>query len=375
MTDAQKARRWRLILGRYANDSLPGSGLQGADVAIERTLSYLYDREYTARGHRLRTEGAGGSLDASALTALNWLGGARELFPQSTYERMQVHAIEKYGLTELLADEDAAAALVPSPQLATALLSIRGRLDASVEAGVRRVIAATVDDIVQRVRPRFAQALIGRRTRARSMRRSSATFDWRATLHLNLRNYNPATARLYVDQVRFTARAKRTLPWDVIVCVDQSGSMASSVMYSAVCASILAALPGVTVKLVLFDTSVTDVTTLASDPVGVLLTAQLGGGTDIAGALGYCEGLVTTPSRTVLTLISDFEEGGSVAAMLATVSRLRESGVTLLGLAALDEVAEPTYDRQMADRLSTRGMEIAALTPEHFGEWLGEVMA
>jgi uncharacterized protein with von Willebrand factor type A (vWA) domain len=372
--EAEGARRWRLVLGRYANSTLPTSSFDAREAAIERTLSYLYDREYQQRGHRHRTEGAGGSLDPSALNALSWLGGAGKLFPKPTFERMQVQAIERYNLTELLADEETAAGLQPTPELATALLSIRGRLDSSLENGVRTVIAATVDEIVKRVKPRFQQALTGQRTRARSYRRSSRDFDWRTTIRANLANYDPESARLAIETVRFTSRSRRTLPWDVIVCVDQSGSMASSVMYSAICASILTALPSVAVRLVLFDTSVTDVSHLAADPVSVLMTAQLGGGTDIASALAYCESLVVTPARTVVALISDFEEGGSVSRMLATVSRMKESGATLLGLAALDERAEPSFDHQMAGRLTARGMEVAALTPEHFAEWLGDVM-
>lgn len=373
--DREAARRWRLVLGRYADDRLASSAvLAGGDAAIERTLGYLYDREYTARGHRLEP-GAGGSLDPSSLTALNWLAQARELFPTSTFERMQVQAIEKYHLTELLADETAAAALEPSRELATALLGVRGRLDASLEAGIRTVIARVVDDIVARVRPRFTAAVSGRRNQfRRSPQKIAQNFDWRATIRANLKNVDPASGRMVVDELRFSARAKRSIPWDIVLCVDQSGSMAGSVLYSAVCASILSALPGVRVRLVLFDTGVVDLSHLAADPLTVLMTAQLGGGTDIAGALAYCETLVTTPANTIVALISDFEEGGSVSRLLSTVARLNESGVTLLGLAALDENTEAVYDPHVGARLGERGMNVAALTPEHFAEWLGEVM-
>jgi len=369
--DLEAARRWRLVLGRYADEKLE---LGASDSRLETTLSYLYDREYTSRGHRLE-RGAGGSLDGSNPSALSWLGQARELFPNSTFERMQVQAIEKYQLTELLADEATVAALEPSAKLATALMSVRGKLDKSVEAGVRTLIARVVEDVVRRIRPRFMSALSGRRNRfRRSPQKLAQNFDWRATINANLANVDPETKRIMIDDPRFMSRVKRSVPWDVVLCVDQSGSMASSVLYSAVCASILAALPGVTVRLVLFDTSVVDLSHLASDPVTVLMTAQLGGGTDIAGALGYCESLVRTPANTVVALISDFEEGGSVSQLLATVGRLRDSGVTLLGLAALDEDARAVYDPNVGAQLAARGMEIAALTPEHFGEWLGEVL-
>lgn len=371
---AEAARRWRLVLGRYAERSLAADSVLGAgDAALEHTLGQLYDRAYGARGHRLR--GAGGSLEESVVHGLTWLANARELFPRSTFERMQVQAIEEYGMTELLADEAAAADLAPNPRLAAALLSVRGRLDANLEAGVRVVISKVIDDVVQRIRPRFTQAFRGRRNRLRrSPQKVAQNFDALGTLKMNLRNYDRESGRLVVDRLRFDARVRRTVPWDVVLCVDQSGSMASSVLYSAVCAGILSGLPGVRVRLVLFDTAVVDVSHLAADPVTVLMTAQLGGGTDIAGALGYCASLVTTPSRTVVTLISDFEEGGSVSALLGTVRRLRASGVTLLGLAALDEQAEPVYDPHVGARLANAGMEIAALTPEHFADWLAEVM-
>ena len=172
----------------------------------------------------------------------------------------------------------------------------------------------------------------------------------------------------------FYSRVQNHLPWQVILCVDQSGSMFSSVMYAAICASILAALPAVSVKLVLFDTSVVDLSEHAHDPVEVLMTAQLGGGTNIAQALQYCQSLIETPNRTVLALISDFEEGGSVPLFLRTIQSLASQRVTLLGLAALDEQAQPVYSLDMAQRLADLGMHVAALTPEHFAKWLAEVM-
>ncbi|RIJ71223.1 VWA domain-containing protein [Nakamurella silvestris] len=370
--EQESARRWRLVLGRYAEPTIP-IALEGGDRTLDQALAYLYDREYRSRGHR-HEPGQGGSLDPSAPTALNWLNTARELFPRSTFERMQVQAIERYGLTELLADEVTAQTLTPSRELATALMSIRGKLDRSVEAGVRMVISRVVAEIVAVVRPRFTAALSGRRDRSRqSPQRISQNFDWRRTIAANLKNRGP-DGRLVISEVKFNARVRRTVPWDVILCVDQSASMASSVLFSAVCASVLAALPGVNCSLILFDTNVVDMSHLAADPVEVLMTAQLGGGTDIARALGYCETLVRRPARTVVAVISDFEEGGSVSALLATVGRMVEAGVTLLGIAALDENADPVHDPEVGARLAARGMSVAALTPEHFAEWLGEVM-
>ncbi|GAA1403896.1 VWA domain-containing protein [Oerskovia paurometabola] len=374
--ELEAARRWRLVLGRYAAQELPQDP---ADTGVERALQYLYDREYVERGHRLGKgpggRGGGGSLDPSALKALDWLGQARTLFPRETFERMQVDAVSRYRLTDLLADPEAAEALEPSRELATALLQVRGRLDERAAAGLRTVIARVVEDIVRRLRPQFATALTGRKDRSRrSVHEVSQNFDGKRTLAANLSRYDPESGRLIVQDVRFVSRVRRTLTWEVVLLVDQSGSMAASLLYSAVCAGIMSALPGITVRLAVFDTNVVDLSHLAHDPVAVLLTAQLGGGTDIAKAVRYAEQQVTNPSRTVVVLVSDFEEGGSVTQLLAGVRRLAESGVRMLGLAALDEAAEPVYDHGTARRLAECGMHVAALTPDRFAEWLGEVL-
>ncbi|MFC7024069.1 VWA domain-containing protein [Promicromonospora thailandica] len=381
--DDEAARRWRLVLGRYAADEL-SVGQQ--DQGLERSLSYLYDREYTARGHRTgggdragggsgRSAGLGGSQPHGVdVTALGWLSEAGSLFPRETFERMQVDAVSRYGLTELLQDDTAIESLEPSRELAVAMLQVRGSLNDRAAAGLRRVIQRVVDDIVRRLRPRFATAVNGRIDRSRrSMHRVARNFDWKRTLRANLGRVD-ADGRMTVQDVRFSARAKRTLTWDVILLVDQSGSMAPSLLYSAVCAGILSGLPGVNVQLYLFDTSVVDMTHVADDPVTVLMTAQLGGGTDIARAVRYAEQQVRNPSRTVVALVSDFYEGGSVSNLLAGVRRMASSGVTMLGLAALDEAAEPAYDHGTARLLAECGMEVAALTPERFAEWLGEVL-
>ena len=354
------------------------------DQALDRTLGHLYDREYTARGHRHGTggdpdgdrgRGRGGGRGGSVVEGLDWLGSARELFPRETFERMQVEAVGRYGMTELLADPEAVEAVEPSAELASALLRVRGRLGPQVQDGLRRIVARVVEDVVRRLRPRFVTAVDGRRDRSRrSFVRSSRTFDAAATVRANLGRWDPERGRLLVTDLRFSARRRRALSYDVVLLVDQSGSMAASVLYSAVSAGILAGLPGITVRLVLFDTAVVDMSHLAHDPVTVLLTAQLGGGTDIARAVRYAEQHVRDPRRTVVALVSDFEEGGSVSQLVSAVGRLHASGVRLLGLAALDGQANPAYDRGVARRLAEQGMEIAALTPERFAEWLGEVL-
>ncbi len=367
-------RRWRLVLGRYAEEDLQAGSLTVGEGHLEAALEYLYGREYQLRGLG-RAKGGGGSLDPAQVQAVDWLQKTRKLFPRETFERMQSQALERYGMTELLEDPRTLERLEPTPALARTLLALRGRLGPELRETVRGVIHRVVEEILRQLRTDFLNAFSGRRNRFRRSHLPSAqNFDPRATLRENLKHFDRASGRLVIERPIFHSRVRRSLPWEVILCVDQSGSMVDSMMYSAVVAGILASLPSVRVRLLVFSTSVVDLSHLAQDPVEVLLTVQLGGGTDIGKALRVCEGLITTPHRTVLALVSDFEEGASLGPLLACVRRLAEARVRLLGLAALDAQAQPTYDREVARRLAGLGMEIAALTPVHFAQWLGEVM-
>ncbi|MEI7235345.1 VWA domain-containing protein [Pectobacterium carotovorum] len=370
----KNGKRWRLILGHYADEALGKAAFDAHDLKVERTLDYLYRREYQRRG--LKQEGGRhGSLDQSQLTAVNWLNQARKLFPSSTFERMQSQAIERYEISHLFNDPQALQAMEPTPALAKALLSLRGRMNEETREAVRGIIRKVVDEILRTLRPTFTNALTGRRNRfRRSPIPSSQNFDWRATIAANLKHFDREKNRLVIETPHFNSRMQRHMPWDVILCVDQSASMSSSVMYAAVCASILAALPAVRVSLIVFDTQVVDLSHLAHDPVDVLMTVQLGGGTNIAKAMQYCEQQVQNPKRTIVTLISDFEEGGALNRLLSCVQRMHSQQITLLGLAALDDAAQPVYDTAIGQKLADRGMHVAALTPEHFAQWLAEVM-
>ncbi|RUR95799.1 VWA domain-containing protein [Pectobacterium polaris] len=370
----KNGKRWRLILGHYADEALGNATFDAQDLKVERTLDYLYRREYQRRG--LKQEGGRhGSLDQSQLTAVNWLNQARKLFPSSTFERMQSQAIERYEISHLFNDPQALQAMEPTPALAKALLSLRGRMNEQTREAVRDIIRKVVDEILRTLRPTFTNALTGRRNRfRRSPVASSQNFDWRATIAANLKHFDRDKNRLVIETPHFNSRMQRHMPWDVILCVDQSASMSSSVMYAAVCASILAALPVVRVSLIVFDTQVVDLSHLAHDPVEVLMTVQLGGGTNIAKAMQYCEQRVQNPKRTIVTLISDFEEGGALNRLLSCVQRMHSQQITLLGLAALDDAAQPVYDTAIGQKLADRGMHVAALTPEHFAQWLAEVM-
>lgn len=369
MTDGP--RRWRLTLGQYAAPKL--GDLSGQDGRMDVTLDYLYGREYEGRG--LQRDRGPGSLDPTQMLPLKWLGQARGLFPESVFETLQGHALDRYGLTDLLKDPKTLEELEPNQDLLKVLLSFHDRADPKVRDKLREIAQRVIREIMERLRHEVMRAFSGRKNRfKRSNIASAANFDWRATLRENLKTYDPETGRIVAEQLRFNSREKRRLPWTVILCVDQSGSMTDSIIHAAVMAAILCGLPGVTVKMVLFDTSVVDVSDKLTDPLDTLLSVQLGGGTHIGRATTYCEDLVTDPTRTVFALVSDFAEGASPRALYASLARMAEARVRLVGLLALDESGAPYYDQQVAGRAAQIGMHVGAMTPNRFANWLAEVM-
>ena len=372
--------RWRLVLGRFAEKQLPG-GLSVREGRMEAALDFLYSREYKGRGVRDRQkdpsgeQGQAGSLDPSQINVPTWLAEVRDLFPKDVVEVIEKHALDRYGLTELVTDKETLEKLEPNEDLLKTLLTFRGQLKGEVLETARRIIRQVVEEIKRRLETEVRRALSGRLNRFRhSPQKAAQNFDWRGTIRRNLKYYDSKRRQIVLQDPRFFARNTRLLPWQVILCVDQSGSMADSVIHSAVMAGILAGHPMVRVKLVVFDTTVVDLSEHVDDPVEVLMSVQLGGGTNIGGALNYCETLIENPHRTILALVSDFCEGGPVDVMFAACRRLSEAGVKLLGLASLDQAASPIYDHHMAEQLAELGMEIAALTPKHFAEWLAKVI-
>jgi len=341
---------------------------------MDLALDYLYGREYGNRG--LRKEIAPGTLDPSQITVTTWLSEVRELFPNDTADIIEKHALDRYGMTELVTDPRTLERLQPNQDLLRTLLTLRGRLTGEVLHVARRIVRQVVEEIRRRLETEVRRTLAGRLNRFRHSPMAMAqNFDAIGTVRRNLRHFDRDRRQLVIDRALFFERNNRRLPWDIILCVDQSGSMANSVIHSAVMAGILASLPAFRVKVVAFDTSVVDLSDHADDPVEILMSVQLGGGTDIAQAVRYCAQLVENPHRTVLVLVTDFCEGGPPGELVRAVSTLAEARVKLLGLAALDGQAAPVYDRAMAERLAACGMEIAALTPQKLAHWLVRVIS
>jgi Mg-chelatase subunit ChlD len=373
----QALARWRLLLGRFADRGLGGSLAGPAREGyrrMDRVLEYLYGREYAGRG--VRAGGRGADLSPGALTVPDWLRDVRELFPGDTAEVIERHALDRYGMTELVTDPEVLRKLEPSYELLKAVLTFRHLMQGEVLKTARQIVRRVVEDLRRRLAKEVRPVLWGRLNRLRRSRlKVYRNLDWHRTIRANLKNYDRRRRRLVLEALHFFSRVERHLPWHVILAVDCSGSMMDSVIYSAVMAGIFKGLPSLRVSLIAFDTAVVDLSDQVDDPTELLLGVQLGGGTDIGGALGYCESLVQSPQRTVVVLVTDFYEGGSATALLASVKRLREAGARVLGLAALDETAQPAYDRQMAERCVAAGAEVAALTPQRLAEWLAKVLS
>lgn len=368
--DHESYMRWRLVLGQYGQTALGESAqLDAKGLARARALDWLYGRapaQQCSAGPN-----SPGSLDPTQLSVPRWLNEVRQLFPKETIETVQHHALERFGIRELITDPSILETLQPSVDLAATLLTFRAELSPTVLAMARKIIHAVVRELQSKIKDRMQRSASGHRRPSSSFARQElANLDWKRTIHQNLRHWDGEAKKLRVRDLYFHDRSQRRFTRRVILVVDQSGSMAHAMIHSSVIASILCGLNHVDARLIAFDTSVVDLSHLCHDPVEVLMSVQLGGGTDIGSALRYAEQQIEDPKRSIVVLVSDFCEGGSLLPMLACTERMHEAGVKLLGLAALDERANPNFNRETAKDLSARGMAIAALTPKKLSQWL-----
>jgi len=362
--------RWRLLLGEPAEHACGGLG--GPAQAADAALDWLYGRDSDRAERGERSAGLG----PSALTVPEWINAIHTLFPKEVIERLERDAVERYGIDEVVTNLEVLERIEPSESLLRAVLHTKHLMNPEVLAAARRLVAEVVRRIMERLATEVRQAFSGTRDRRRRSRlRVARNFDFQRTVAANLRRYSPQQRKLYLEAPVFNSRTRRHAePWDIILLIDQSGSMVDSVIHSAVMAACLWQLPGMRTRLVAFDTEVVDLTADVSDPVELLMKVQLGGGTDIARAVGYAQSLVSSPARTVVALVSDFYEGGSEGELVRRVKALAESGVKVLGLAALDARADPAYDRALAARLVAAGAQVGAMTPGQLAAWLAEKM-
>ncbi|MFJ1614566.1 VWA domain-containing protein [Streptomyces sp. NPDC088251] len=366
--------RWRLVLGSAAerHTGSLGPGNAGRDAALD----WLYGRDPDLTGRGVRRSGTAprtGGDGPSVVTAVDWLDDIHRLFPKETVERLERDAVERYGIQEIVTDPAVLERVEPSPTLLRAVLRTKHLMNPQVLRLARRIVESVVKQLLARLQPEIRRAFHGTRSRRPSRVPLARDFDFRQTVRANLAHYQPAERRVLVERAHFHSRTRRHVTqWQLILLVDQSGSMAGSVIHSAVTAACLWGLPGLKTHLVAFDTQVVDLTSDVTDPVELLMRVQLGGGTDIARAVEYGAGLVENPRRTIVALITDFYEGGDPYRLLRTVRTLVEQGTTVLGLAALDEDANPEYDRELAGRLAATGAHIGAMTPGRLAEFVAE---
>jgi hypothetical protein len=377
MSEHDALTRWRLVLGAGAEQAL-GCTLGGTDAARDRALGFLYDREYRSernvRGAGEATEGRSAGLGDSALTVHEWINQIHELFPRRTIERVERDALHRYKIDEMVTNPGLLARAQPSLSLLKAVLHTKHLMNQEVLALARQLVRKVVEQLMEKLaRPVQSVFLGARDRRRRSFLKVARNFDPRQTVRRNLASFDPASARLFIRTPYFFSRSRRqTDRWQVIVLVDESGSMADSVIHAAVTAAIFVGIPCLKTHLVLFDTNVVDVTDHAGDPVEAIMKVQLGGGTDIGGAVSYAAGLIDNPRKTIVVLITDFYEGGPAERFLGVCKALLEGGTTLLGLAALDQACRPTYDRHMAERLAEMGAHVGAMTPGELAEWVAQ---
>ncbi|HYS32137.1 MAG TPA: VWA domain-containing protein [Streptosporangiaceae bacterium] len=372
--DAERLRRWRLVLGSPAQGGPAGGGpgdaglgaLAGRDAAMDRALAAVY--EAGGGDGKNRTAGLGGS----APSVTRWLGDIRTYFPTPVVQILQRDALERLGLRRMLVEPELLAAVEPDIHLVATLLSLRGALPERTRQTARIVVRKVVEEIERRLAAELHRAVLGALDRAARTRRPRlADVDWAATIRANLKHYRPELNTVIAQTLIGHARRRRVAALkDVVLLVDQSGSMASSVVYAAVLAASLASLRAVRTRLVVFDTSVADLTEQLTDPVDVLFATQLGGGTDINQAVGYGQSLVRRPADTVMVLISDLFEGGDEEGLVARIRAIADSGVTLLVLLALSDDGTPGYDHDLAATCASLGVPAFACTPDQFPDLL-----
>ncbi|MCI0641473.1 MAG: VWA domain-containing protein [Gemmataceae bacterium] len=372
--DPEQLRRWRLVLGKDSQEALGGMCDQGgalgsADSEMDEALAAIYDE--TAAGDDVGDERSAG-LGKSSPRLAQWLGDIRNYFKEDVVTVIQQDAIERKGLKQLLFEPEMLKSVQPNIQLVGTLMSLSGRIPERTKETARMVVRAVVEEIKKRLEQKIRQAVLGAlNRREHSPLPNASTIDWKWTIGRNLKNFNPELQTIIPERVYFYSRAQKSNVWTVIVDMDQSGSMAASVVYGAVTGSIFASLPALDTHVVAFDTEVIDLTEkCGNDPVNMLFGVQLGGGTDINKSVAYCEQFIKEPKRTLFILITDLFEGGNQAQLVRRLGDMVASGVRAICLLALSDSGIPSYDENLARKLAALGVPCFGCTPQRLPELL-----
>jgi len=360
-TEPQHLRKWRLILG---GDQQEGTqfDLNEADLKADRTLEALYDSDKS------------GGLGASSPNVSRWLGDIRTFFPASVVQVMQQDALKRLNLTQMLFEKEMLENIEPDVHLVATLMTLSRVIPDKTKDTARQVVRKVVDELTKKLAEPTRAAITGSLNRSiRNTRPRHQEINWGATILKNLKHYQPEYQTI-IPESRVGYGRKRSSLKDVILCLDQSGSMGTSVVYSGIFGSVMASIPAIKTKMVVFDTAVADLTEELTDPVELLFGVQLGGGTDINAALTYCQQIVTRPSDTILVLITDLYEGGNVNEMRRRAVELVGAGVQLVVLLALNDDGAPSYDHRNAQFLADLGVPVFACTPDRFPDLMAAAL-
>jgi Mg-chelatase subunit ChlD len=366
--DIKRDRRWSLALG--IDEDSPS--LSDADKRIATALSALY-----GSGDDDSDKKSKGGLGGSAPRVAKWLGDIREFFPTPVVQVIQKDAFERKGLRQMLLEPEFLATVEADINLVADLVSLRTVMPEKTKESARIVITKVVTELMARLEKKTAEAVRGALDKSRRTNRPRFNdIDWPRTVVANLRHYQVTHKTIVPEKlIGFMRQQRRIADLDeVVLCVDQSGSMASSVVYASIFAAVLASLPVVSTKLVCFDTAILDLTEELADPVDVLFGVQLGGGTDINRAIAYCADKIERPSKTHLVLISDMYEGGDKEDLVARISRLVSIGVNVIVLLALTDTGRPSYDPALSARIASFGVPVFACTPDQFPDMMATAL-
>lgn len=364
----ERYTRWRLILGRAADADLckaagcgAGGLLSGEQAGLDEALGQIYEHREEEATPKQRSAGLG----ASAPRLAKWLGDIRSYFNKDVVAVIQKDAIERKGLKQLLFEPETLGQVTPDIALVGTLMSLKNMIPDRAKESAREVVRAVVEEIMKRMRGGVEQAVRGALDRSRhSPMRSLPNLDWARTIRRNLKNYDKTRRVLIPDNFHFFSRQHRRKEWNVIVCMDQSGSMADSVVYGGVTGSIFASMPSLETHVVVFDTEVVDLTEKCHDPVDLLFGVQLGGGTDINRAVAYCQSLIHEPRKTLFVLITDLFEGGNGRELVRRMDDFHAAGVRSVCLLALSDSGIPCHDEGMARRFAEVGVPCFGCTPK-----------
>lgn len=357
----ERLRKWRLILGKKA-DPQGENQLEGEAQGMDDVLEALYDTDRQ------------GGLGASSPQVNRWLGNIRKYFPTPVVQVMQKDAMDRLGLQQMLLESELLESVEPDVNLVATLLSLNKVMPAKTRTTAKEVVAKVVEKLEKKLRNPMREAIEGSISRAvRNRRPRFKEIDWNKTIRLNLKHYQKKHKTIIPEQLIGHGRKGQALR-KVILLIDQSGSMATSMVYASVLGAVMASLKSIQTHLVVFDTAVVDLTEQMEDPVDLLFATQLGGGTDINRAVAYSEGLITSPEETILVLISDLYEGGNEAEMVKRVAAIKSSGVQFITLLALSDQGAPMFDKSVAGKFSALDIPSFSCTPDLFPDLMASAI-